>query len=133
MVPSLPAYNRNLISLDESSLPLNVDVDLSDKIVVPMALSGLLVKFNSQQVQGAVLALVTEDGKELPLGAEVTVNEDKEVYEVALHGEAFIPEIQFPAAVRVHWDGLTCQATVAPPKSNEPLPQIGPIHCRRVQ
>jgi outer membrane usher protein len=133
MVPSLPAYNRNIISLDESSLPLNVDVDLSDKIVVPMALSGLLVKFNSQQVQGAVLALVTEDGKELPLGAEVTVNEDKEVYEVALHGEAFIPEIQFPAAVRVHWDGLTCQATVAPPKSNEPLPQIGPIHCRRVQ
>jgi outer membrane usher protein len=133
MVPSLPAYNRNLISLDESSLPLNVDVDLSDKIVVPMARSGLLVKFKSQQVQGAVLALVTEEGKELPLGAEVSVNDDKVVYEVALHGEAYIPEIQFPAAVRVHWDGVTCQATVAPPKSNEPLPRIGPIPCRRMQ
>jgi outer membrane usher protein len=133
MVPSLPAYNRNLISLDESSLPLNVDVDLSDKIVVPMALSGLLVKFKSQQVQGAVLALVTEEGKELPLGAEVTVNDDKMVYEVALHGEAYIPEIQFPAAVRAHWDEHTCQATVARPESKEPLPRIGPIPCRRMQ
>jgi outer membrane usher protein len=133
MVPSLPAYNRNLISLDESSLPLNVDVDLSDKIVVPMALSGLLVKFKSQQVQGAVLALVTEEGKELPLGAEVTVNDDKVVYEVALHGEAYIPEIKFPVAVSVHWDGHTCQAAVAPPESKEPLPRIGPIPCRRMK
>lgn len=133
IVPSLPAYNRNSISLDETSVPLDLNVDLSERIVVPMARSGLLVKFKAEQVRGALLVLVTEDGKEVPLGAEVTVNGGKDVYEVALHGEAYIPEIQFPANIRVHWDDASCQATVAPPKSTEPLPRIAPIPCRRVR
>ena len=114
-------------------MSLDVDADLSEKIVVPMARSGLLVKFKAEPVRGAVLALVTEEGKEVPVNAEVTVNDDQEAYEVALHGEAYIPEIQFPAAVRVHWDGVTCQATVAVPESKDPLPRIGPITCRRVR
>lgn len=132
IVPSLPAYNSNLISLDETSVPLDVDVDLSERTVVPMARSGLLVKFKAEPVQGALLALVAEDGKELPVGAEVSVSGDKEVYEVALHGEAFIPVLQFPADIHVHWDGVKCQATVAKPESKDPLPRIGPITCRRI-
>jgi outer membrane usher protein len=132
IVPSLPSYNRNLISLDQNSVPLDVDVDLSERIVVPMARSGLLVKFKAEPVQGALLALVAEDGKELPVGAEVSVIGDKEVYEVALHGEAFIPVLQFPADIHVHWDGVKCQATVAKPESKDPLPRIGPITCRRI-
>ncbi len=133
IVPWLPAYNRNSISLDDTSVPLNLEVDLSEKTVVPMARSGLLVKFKAEPVKSALLVLVTEDGKEVPVGAEATVNGNKEAYEVAFHGEAYIPQIQFPASIRVRWDAVTCNATVTAPESKEPLPRIGPVPCRRVQ
>jgi len=133
LVPALPAYNPNVLSLDDSSVPLNVDVDLASRTVVPMARSGLLVKFKAEAVKSALLFLVQEDGKEVPQAATVTVNGSSEELEVAMRGQVFVNEIQFPAHVLVHWDGGSCQATVAQPENNDPLPQIGPIPCRRMQ
>jgi outer membrane usher protein FimD/PapC len=107
IVPSLPAYNRNLISLDRNSVPLDVDVDLSERIVVPMARSGLLVKFKAEPVQGALLALVTEDGKELPVGAEVIRDWRQRGVRSGAARRSIHPRNPVPCDIRVHWDGVT--------------------------
>lgn len=132
IVPSLSAYNRNTIALDDSSAPLDREIDLSERTIVPMARSGLLVKFKAEQISSAQLDLVTETGDEVPVGAQVTMEGTPESFQVALHGEVYIPTIQFPVTLRVRWDGVTCQAKVSAPESKEPLPRIGPVQCRRI-
>jgi outer membrane usher protein len=134
IVPNLPAYNNNVIALDDKDLSLDLDVDLSQKTVVSMPRSGLFINFKAKANRGAVLKLVTEDGTNLPVGAEATINGGQTTYEVVLRGELFVPEITFPASVRVHWDDTTCQATVpAPENASELLPRIGPITCRKMR
>ena len=134
IVPNLPAYNNNVIALDDKDLSLDLDVDLSQKTVVPMPRSGLFINFEAKPNRGAVLKLVTEDGSYPPVGAVATVNGGQATYEVVLRGDLFVPEISFPATVRVHWDDTTCQATVpAPENARELLPRIGPITCRKMR
>ena len=132
IVPSLPAYNLNTIALDDSSAPLDREIDLAERTIVPMARSGLLVKFNAEKISSALIDLVTETGDEVPVGAHVTVEGNAGSFQVALHGEVYVPTIQSPATLRVSWDGVTCQATVSAPQSKEPLPRIGPVQCRRI-
>jgi len=133
VVPILPPYVANSIALDESSVPLDLNIDLGEKTIVPWNRSGLLVKFKAQEVNSVLLALVTEDGKPLPTGAEIKVNGDSEVYEVALRGEVYIAHIAFPATVHAKWEGVSCEASVVRPESNEPLPKIGPVTCRSMK
>ncbi|MBZ5567296.1 MAG: fimbria/pilus outer membrane usher protein [Acidobacteriia bacterium] len=134
IVPNLPAYNNNVIALDDKDLSLDLDVDLSQKTVVPMPRSGLFINFEAKPNRGAVLKLVTEDGSYPPVGAVATINGGQTAYEVVLRGDLFVPEISFPARVRVHWDDTTCQATVpAPENAGELLPRIGPITCRKLR
>jgi len=132
IVPSLPAYNLNTIALDDSSAPLDREIDLAERTIVPMARSGLLVKFNAEKISSALIDLVTETGDEVPVGAHVTVEGNAGSFQVALHGEVYVPTIQSQATLRVSWDGVTCQATVSAPQSKEPLPRIGPVQCRRI-
>ena len=131
IVPNLPAYNANVIALDDKDVSMDIDVDFNQKTVVPMPRSGLFVNFKANQIKGAVLRLVTEDGKEVPVGAEAIVDRGQTTYEVVLRGELFVPEISFPASVRVHWDDGSCLASVpVQENANELLPTIGPIICR---
>jgi outer membrane usher protein len=132
IVPNLPAYNNSVIALDDKDLSLDLDVDLSQKTIVPMPRSGVFLNFKAKPNRGAVLRMVTDDGDSLPVGAQATVNGREGSYEVVLRGELFVPEITFPAEVRVHWDGNACQATVpAPENPNELLPRLGPITCHK--
>jgi len=88
------------------------------------------VKFSAAKVQGALLILTTEDGKLLPLGAEVVPIGGIQSDQVALHGEVFLQEIELPGRVRATWTDHQCEADVPAVSGNEPLPRIGPIVCK---
>jgi outer membrane usher protein len=134
IVPYLPSYNPSVIALDDKNLSLDLDVDLTQKTIIPMPHSGVFVNFKAKPIRGAVLKLVTEDGADVPVGAEATVNGEETTYQVVLRGELYVPEISFPASIRVHWDETACEATVpSPPNANELLPRIGPISCRKIK
>jgi outer membrane usher protein FimD/PapC len=77
--------------------------------------------------------LVTEKGDPVPNGAEVTVGDFRTVYNVALHGEVFVPNISFPAQLHVQWGDQRCDASVENENTKEPLPHIGPVTCKVVQ
>src|SRR5262249_29413810 len=99
------------------------------KSVAPMPRSGVLLKFNSSRVEGALIQLRLSDGSPVPLGAEVVVNDLASIFHAALRGEVFVTSISFPARLEAKWPDHDCIAVIPGKPSNEPLPKIGPITC----
>jgi outer membrane usher protein len=133
VLPVLAPYVRNTIRLDDQNIPIELGFDLQDKTIVPRSRTGVLVKFKGVRVNGALFQLVTEKGEPVPNGAEVTVGEFGTIYNAALRGEVFIPNVSFPAHLHVHWADQRCDATVENTNSREPLPHVGPVTCKEVR
>ena len=132
VLPSMVPYTRNTIRLDEQGVPLDLELSLQEKQVVPMPRSGVYIKFSAAKVQGAMLILIDEKGAPIPLGAEVVAKGSVHGDMVAMRGEVFVQEIALPATVLARWDDRQCEAAVPAPPEHEPLPRIGPIVCKRV-
>jgi hypothetical protein len=63
----------------------------------------------------------------------VTVNANPAAYEVELRGEVFVIDIDYPAVVYVVWDTGECEARIARPPADTPVPRIGPLACKEVR
>jgi outer membrane usher protein len=130
LVPNLLPYQRNTLRVDDRGLPVELELDLGEKTVAPHARSGVLVTFAAKLNNGATLMIVTDDHEWMPLGSEVRAGSATAAYHVARRGEVFLPEISYPATVRVVHGGRSCSFTVPQPVSREPLPRLGPFKCR---
>ena len=130
MLPLLTPYVPNTVRLDDQGVPIDMQINLAEKQIVPMPRTGVYVKFSAEKAQGALLVLTTEDGKPVPLGAEVTANGSSHEDMVALHGEVFIEEIELPGHVKVSWTGHQCEVDVPAGPENEALPRVGPLVCK---
>jgi outer membrane usher protein len=133
VLPVLAPYSKNVVRLDDQGVPVDLGIDLDEKTVVPMSRSGAVLKFKAIRFTGASFQLVTEKGVPVPNGAEVTVGAFGTIYNVALRGEVFIPNISFPAHLHVRWANQRCDANVDSAKTSEPLPHIGPVTCKEIQ
>ncbi len=133
VVPTLVPYFRNTVRLDDSGIGLDRELELSDRLAVPMFRSGLFIKFQAEALQGALLRLVTRDGSPVPLGALVSVNGSAEVAQVALRGEAYLEHVTFPLHLRVQWSGGNCEVRLLSRPSGNPLLPIGPLRCAEAE
>lgn len=133
LLPWLAAYNRNSVRLDDAALPVDVNVDLEERMVVPMARSAAFIRYKPASVGGATLVLTGPDGLPIPQGATVTVNASTAAYEVELRGEVFVIDIDYPAVVHAVWPGGKCDVRIARPPADTPVPRIGPLDCKEVK
>ncbi|WP_442782576.1 fimbria/pilus outer membrane usher protein [Collimonas fungivorans] len=130
-VPRLVPYESNTVALDDAGLPLSMTLDLAHKSVTPGYRTGSLLKFSAQQNRSATLVLVDEDNKSLATGTRVYVNRDTTAQEVALRGQVFIPEIDYPAEVVVRdgGSGIRCRFQIETPPQAAVMPVLGPYVC----
>jgi outer membrane usher protein len=119
--------------LDDDGVPVDINLDLSERKVVPRSLMGVLVKFAAHHEQGVLLQLITEDKTPLPLGSMVHAVGEDTSYQVVLGGEVFIPSLSFPAHLLASWDNGQdkgqCEVTANQAPLGESLPRIGPLIC----
>jgi outer membrane usher protein len=128
VLPNLVAYENNSIRLDDTAIPLDVALDLSDRIVTPPQKGGYLIKFEAKKITGATIILVDEHNQPLPAGAVVRAD-GQASEQVARNGEVFMPDIVLPARVTATWDARRCKAMALPPASPIVLPTVGPFVC----
>jgi outer membrane usher protein len=127
LVPWLAPYDHNSIRIDDSAISMDTLLDVSDKTVVPMFRSGVLVQFAPQKSTGAIVILKMDSGELIPVGATVAIDGAVRAH-VAFHGEAFLPSLKAPARLHVEWAAHACDVTVSA-LPNELLPRIGPLTC----
>ncbi len=128
MLPNLVAYEENRIRLDDAAIPLDVALDLSERIVTPPQKGGYLIRFDAKKVTGATIILVDEHNQPIPAGAVVGA-EGQASQQVARNGEVFMPDIVLPASVTATWGARRCTAKALAPASPIVLPTVGPFVC----
>ncbi|EHI5300801.1 fimbrial biogenesis outer membrane usher protein [Salmonella enterica] len=75
VVPSLIPYQRNSIGLDVSQLPDNVDIQATDRTVIPTRGALVPSPFNVS-IGGRALVTLTYHGKPVPFGSTVTLRSE---------------------------------------------------------
>jgi outer membrane usher protein len=129
VIPSLMAYQQNTVRLDDDGVPVDMNLDLSERRVVPRSGMGVLMTFAAHHEKGALLVLTTQEKTPVPLGAMVHVVGEENSFEVLLGGEVFVPSLSYPAHLLASWEKGQCEVTVEQGPAGESLPRIGPLIC----
>jgi outer membrane usher protein len=132
LAPDLRAYDVNHLAIDASDIPIDAQTPFATRDIRPPTRSGVVVKFPIRRTNGALLVLVDEFGKPLPLGSMATLVSSGVAYTVGYDGEAFIEDLgpQNQLRVQLPDDGRCTVAFAYAPKPGE-IPKLGPLTCRK--
>jgi outer membrane usher protein len=133
-VPDLRSYDINNIGIDPNDVPLDTTVPFATRKVRPQDRSGVAVNFPLRTSRGALLRLVDETGKPIPLGSTATLRPSGAAAPVGYDGAAFIEglEPEFEIAVGLP-NGKRCLVAADYRPVPGEIPTIGPLPCREVR
>jgi outer membrane usher protein len=130
LVTPLNAWQRNKLSIDPMDLPANVRVAAVDRIVAPSDRAGVGVAFGLTPVRAALLVLHDTQGRPLPLGSRVHLNDSPAKAVIGHDGETYLEGLQVHNRIRVELSGTTCMATFDYPEAiADGIARIGPLIC----
>jgi outer membrane usher protein len=133
LVPNLQPYRQNSIRLDPNELPISAELDSIEQTAVPMARSGVKVRFPVRSGRGALIRIRFADGEPAPAGAVVAIRGDDKEFYVARRGEAFVTGLQPSSVVSLRWKGESCDMTIElPPGTVDDIARVGPVVCAGV-
>ncbi len=130
LIPTLRSFDRNKISIDPETLPVDARVPTDKKYVVPADRAGVVVDFGVKaHSDSALVTFVDPEGKPLEVGSEVRLEGAAEPTLVGYDGQAFLEGLSASNTVRITTSSMTCEATFAfEPKPGEQV-TIGPVTC----
>ena len=128
-VVPMVAYDANAVRLDDRGIPVEVNMDLEERTVVPMTRTGVLVQFKAAPNRGVIIVLQLPDGKPVPAGAEARVEGADLAATVGFDGEVYLEKIDSPAVLNVQAAEFACRANVPAIAYERPLPRVGPVTC----
>lgn len=129
-IPDMRPFDENQIRFEQADLPLDVRIGDIDTIGVPGFRRGVLVEFDVQASNGALITLVQENGEPLPAGATVNIIGSDQRFPIARRGEAWVTGLERENRLEARWSGQRCTFEITLPEDPGPLPQVGPIVCR---
>lgn len=134
LVPKLRPYQKNRISIEQSDLPLDAQIDSLEMNAVPYMHSGYDLAFPVRQAKAAVLKLVLVDGKPLAPGSVLKLDGRQESFPVGYRGQAYLTGLAEHNRLQGRLpDGRICEAVLDYPVSDEPLPDLGTVLCGEIR
>jgi len=127
---NLRPYEANHISISPIELPLDTEIASSTEIVAPPYRSGVIARFPIERIRGGTFRLVTDDGKPVPVGAQVKLK--GKLFPVVLDGMVYVTGYDHGMAAEASWNGGRCSFRLEPPPNDDPLPDMGTIRCHMV-
>ncbi len=132
LIPRVRAYEKNAIGIESLDLPLSAKIDSLRLDAVPAYRSGVVLKFPVTQANGGTLKITLADGSALPVGAQIHLNEQGEIFPVGMGGEVYLTGMLDRNMLRVTWHGKSCLIPVSYTASSDPLPYLGSFTCEGV-
>lgn len=129
LVPRLRAYQSNPIRIEQADLPMDAKIDGLQLDVMPYRHSGVNVVFPVSRSRGALVSLVLPGGAVVPAGAEVVIDGRDDTFPVGERGEAYLTGLAARDRLRVRWHDRACVIDLVMPKTDDPLPHLGPFTC----
>ncbi len=130
LVPLLQSYQRNKISIDPASLPVDMRIERVNMDVVPRHGSGLNVNFEMERVRAATLILHDAGGRVLPMGAQAYLNDDPQPAGwVGYDGRLYLEGLRDENQLVVRDGDMRCSLRFPYASKADTLPEIGPLRC----
>ena len=134
LVPNLLPYYGNIVSIADADLPLDYDIDGTEKLVAPPYRGGAVVTFPVKRVQsvsGSVVLSLNGDDLIPAFGSlEVKAGGDTLESPLGEGGEFYfenLPAGQLEATIA--YKGIACSFTLDVPKSDQPIVRLPPARC----
>jgi len=120
------SYNNNLLAIDPTVLPPDVDITRARAIVRPPDHAGVVVDFGVRRIQAALLKLRDKNGQPLPVGSVVHIERGEEA-PVGFDGEVYITGLQSTNYLEVQLPGgKSCAVSFRYHAKQGEIPVIGP-------
>lgn len=133
LIPRLRAYEKNAISLEQLDLPFDAKVGALSLDAVPYFRSGMVLEFPVAHAHDALLTLRLENGGDLPAGAIVQIDGQRESFPVGNDGVVYLTGLSAQNRLHASWRGQSCDISVPFVPGTEPLPDLGNFVCKGVQ
>ena len=132
LVPNMLAWQNNHLAIDPGDVPVDAQVPTIAKIVRPPDRSGIVVGFPITRTYGALLTIVDETGRPIPLGSTATLESTGTVEPVGYDGQTFVEHLGAANRVAVQIpNGSRCVVSFGFKPVPGEIPQIGPLTCRK--
>lgn len=132
IVPAMRAFEPNKIRIEESDLPMDVQLSAFEHIVRPFARTGTVVSFTPRRERGVLMRVILEDGSPLPQSAEARIDGAETEIVSLPGGELYIPSLSGEARVTVNLESGTCSFEAKVADRDDPQPVLDGLVCRRV-
>jgi outer membrane usher protein len=130
LVPDLRSYDINRLSIDPTDAPVDAAVPFAVREVRPQDRSGIVVEFPVRVTHGALLRLVDEGGKPLPIGSVATLAATHVAVPVGFDGEAYVQDLDRHNNLTIErLDGRRCTVTFDYTPAPGEIRTIGPLTC----
>jgi outer membrane usher protein len=134
LVTDLLPYYGNRLSISDQDVPLDYEIQATEKVVAPPYRGGAVVSFpiqKQQSVTGIVL-VESELGRQVPSFGELTVETDSGpvISPLGKNGEFYLDGVAaggYPATVEFR--GGICRFRLLVPVSGEPFVNLGRLMC----
>ncbi len=113
LLPDARAYQRNQVSIDASSLPIEYTIAQDQLLVVPRSQAGTGARFDISD-GGILIKARSAAGTPLPVGARAVVSSQSTATVVGSRSEIFINRAKLPARIEVSWPDGTCRFDYQP-------------------
>ncbi|MGB4118198.1 MAG: fimbria/pilus outer membrane usher protein [Polaromonas sp.] len=131
VVGNLLAYQKNSISIDPLTLPMDVAINEVEKTVMPRLQGGVLIDFKIRRTRGVTLTIRLASGELLPPQTAVEVVGVAEEFVSGLRGEVFVelPQAKGNRVIARPAGSPMCELLVDQPDTNSTTPFLEPMTC----
>jgi outer membrane usher protein len=130
LVPDMRSFELNHIIIEATELPADLSIRDPSREMRPRDRSGVVVKFPIKFSRGALLRLIDESGRPLPLGSAARLKATGVTVPVGYDGQAYVEDLSSHNELTVERpDGRRCTALFDYQPTPGDIPSIGPLRC----
>lgn len=131
LVTDLRSFEVNHVAINPTDLPADMIVATGQRDVRPQDRSGVVLRFPLNHSNSALVRLVEETGKPIPLGSMVTLDATGATSPIGYDGEVFVEDLAARNTLTVvRPDGATCAVDLMLAAKLGDIPRLGPFACR---
>ncbi len=133
IVSQLQPYQHNIISISAQDLPLDATLPALSYPLSPAYLSGSILRFPIHVTRSATFTLLQQNGKPVPAGASLHLQNQKVSFPVGFGGRSYLSGLSVHNHVLATWPTGACVFSLADHHQKNPLPDLGTIICHSVR
>jgi outer membrane usher protein len=134
LVPDMRAFDLNHIAIEPTDIPPEATIDNDKRALRPQDRSGVVVKFPIKFSHGALLKIVDEAGKAVPLGSTATLRATGTVVPVGYDGDVYVEDLSPHNELTIERpDGRRCSVAFNYKSVVGDIPSIGPLRCQEMR